>query len=130
MKANPAIPKGSSQPAYIGTVLLGWGKVPPTTEAAEIVRREVAVPDPGVMALGENEHFKVLGSSPQERTIGLLNAPDFVAAVTVRVPVLPARIVTAAGEAEKDSDGVVGGGVGGPGGGGVGGSALAGQDGV
>jgi hypothetical protein len=76
------------------------------------------------MALGENEQFKVLGRPPQERVMGLLNAPDCAPAETVRVPVCPARIVRDAGDAENESDGASGGG------GGVGGPVLAAQDGV
>ena len=93
-----------------------------------MVRTEVAVPAPGVMVLGENEQFKVLGRRPQERVMGSLKAPDCDPAETVTVAFCPARIVTDAGEAEKDSDGI-GGGVGGPGGVGVG-APLAMQDGV
>lgn len=100
--------------------MLGRGKVLPTTEAAEIVRIELAVPDPGVMVLGENEQFSVLGRPPQERAMGLLNAPDCDPAETLMVPACPARIVTDAGEAEKESDGA----------GGVGAPPLAVQDGV
>jgi hypothetical protein len=81
-----------------------------------MVRTEVAVPAPGVMVLGENEQFRVVGRPPQERAMGLVNAPDCDPAETVKVPDCPARIVTDAGEAEKDSDGAgcVGGGAGGP----------------
>lgn len=74
--------------------------------------------------LGENEQFSVVGRLPQERAMGLLNVPDCDPAETVKVPVCPARIVTDAGEAEKDSDGAGGGG------GGTGGPPLAVQDGV
>ena len=95
-----------------------------TTDAAEIVRTEVAVPAPGVMVPGENEQFKVLGRLPQERAMGLLNAPDCDPAEMVNVPVCPARIVRDAGDAEKDSDGAGGGGAG------AGGPPLAAQDGV
>jgi len=80
------------------------------------------VPAPGVMVLGENEQFRVLGRPPQERAMGLLNAPDCDPAETVRVPDCPARIVRDAGEAENNSDGGGGGGAGGP--------PLAAQDGV
>jgi hypothetical protein len=86
-----------------------------------MVRTEVAVPAPGVMVLAENEQFKVLGRLPQERAMGLLNAPDCDPAETVKFPVCPAIIVMDAGEAENDSDGA---------GGGAGGPPMAAQDGV
>ena len=73
--------------------------------------------------LGENEQCSALARPPQERAMGLLNAPDCDPAETVRVPDCPARIVRDAGEAENDSDGAGGGG-------GVGAPPLAVQDGV
>jgi hypothetical protein len=70
-------------------------------EAAEIVTVEVAVPDPGVMFSGENEHFKVEGIPLQESAIGLLNDPDCGLALTVKVPVSPAGMVIEFGVALK-----------------------------
>ena len=102
--------------------MFGRGKALPSTDEAEIVRTEVAVPAPGVIVLGENEQRSVLGRPPQERAMGVLNTPDCDPAETVKVPVCPARIVMDAGEAENNSDGGGGGGAGGP--------PLAAQDGV
>jgi hypothetical protein len=100
-KANPAIPKGSSQPAEIGIDLLRGGKFIPVTAAAEMVRAEVAVPAPGVMAAGEKEQFQPLGIPLQASEMELLNEPDCGLALTVKVPDCPAGMVTVEGDALK-----------------------------
>lgn len=90
----------------------------PLVALAEIVTMEVAIPEPGVMLAGEKEQLIVLGIPLQLSAIELLNDPDCGFAVTVRLPAAPAKIVSEAGDALKDSVGVgVGVGVGGAGGG-------------
>ena len=68
------------------------------------------------MLAGEKEQLIVLGIPLQLSAIELLNDPDCGFAVTVRLPAAPAKIVSEAGDALKDSVGV-GVGVGGAGGG-------------
>ena len=73
------------------------------------------------MLAGEKEQLIVLGMPLQLSAIELLNDPDCGFAVTVRLPVVPAEIVSDAGDALKDSVGFgVGAGVGDGAGGGVG----------
>ena len=90
-----------------------WGRFIPVTAAAEMVRVEVATPEPGVMEAGEKEQLKLLGIPAHEREIALLNAPDCGFAVTVKRPDCPAGNVTADGDAPKATVGGVAGGVGG-----------------
>ncbi len=59
----------------------------------EIVTVDDALPEPGVMAAGENEQFSPLGIPLQERAIGVLNEPDCACAVTVKIPVSPVGMV-------------------------------------
>ena len=78
-----------------------------------MVRVEVAFPVPGVMLLGENEQLNVLGRPLHESLIGLLTAPDWMAAVTVTLPDLLIGTVKSVGDAVKETvvdtggDGVV-----------------------
>lgn len=103
MNAKAAIPKGSIQPAEIGMGFLCWGKFIPKREAGEMVRVEVAVPEPGVMVTGEKEQVRVLGIPLQESEMGLLKDPDCGLALTVRLPAFPAGMVTEEGDALKDT---------------------------
>jgi hypothetical protein len=81
-----------------------------------MVRVEVAVPEPGVMLLGEKVQLSVLGRPLHERVIGVFDVPDCIAAVTVTLLALPSGTVTAFGDALKVMTGAVGaGGVGGAG---------------
>ena len=64
-----------------------------------MVRVEVAVPEPGVMAAGENEQLRLLGRLGQESKIGLFEDPDCAVAVTVTLPDFPAGTLTDAGAA-------------------------------
>ena len=66
-----------------------------------MVRVELAVPEPGVMATGEKEQLKLLGTPLQESEMGLLNEPECGFAVTVNLPDCPAGMVTDDGEALK-----------------------------
>lgn len=72
-------------------------------EALEIVRVEVAAPEPGVMAAGEKEQLNPLGIPPQESEMGLLNDPDCGTAVTVKFPDCPEGILIEMGEALKET---------------------------
>lgn len=76
----------------------------------EMVRVDVADPAPGVMLLGENEHFRELGRLLHERAIAIEDDPDFVAAVIRTLAAPPAGTVSALGEALNEI--VVGVGVG------------------
>jgi hypothetical protein len=67
----------------------------------EIVTIEVAVPEPGVMLTGENEHFSVDGTPLHESVMALLNEPDCGLALMVKVPVCPAGMVMELGVALK-----------------------------
>jgi hypothetical protein len=82
-----------------------------------MVRVEVAVPGPGVMLFGENEHANVLGKPEHDNAIGVFDAPDCIAAVTVTFPDSPVGNVTAVGDALKDM--IAEAGCGGAGGGGA-----------
>jgi hypothetical protein len=68
-----------------------------------MVRVEATVPDPGVMAPGENEQLKLLGRPLQESEMALLKAPDCDSAATVKLPDFPAGIVMDDGDAVKDN---------------------------
>lgn len=68
-----------------------------------MVSMEVALPDPGLMAAGENEQVSVAGKPPHESEIAPLNVPAWVAAITLRFPGLPEEIVTEFGEAVKET---------------------------
>ena len=68
-----------------------------------MVRAEVAVPEPGVMAAGEKAQLKPLGRPLQESEMELLNEPDCGFAVTVNPPDCPAGIVMDEGAALKDN---------------------------
>jgi hypothetical protein len=70
---------------------------------------EVALPDPGVMLAGEKEQFRALERPLHESEMGVLKDPDCVCAVTVKVPDLPAGMITDNGDALKANVG--GGGV-------------------
>jgi hypothetical protein len=67
-----------------------------------MVRMELAMPVPGVTEATENEQIKVLGQPLTESMIGLLNDPDCVLAVILRVFDCPAGIVSDEGDALKD----------------------------
>src|SRR5258708_18192467 len=82
--AKPPMPKGSNQPTKIGIELCRWGRCIPEAAAAEMVRVEVATPEPGVMLAGENEQCKLLGIPAHASEIELLNAPHCGVAVTVK----------------------------------------------
>jgi hypothetical protein len=92
-------------------------------ETVEIVRVEVAVPIPGVMAAGEKEQLRELGSAGQESEMGLFETPDCAVALTVTLPDFPARTLTDVGDAPNETP--AGGAVGG-----VGGAAVAGHVGL
>src|SRR3977135_1807395 len=85
----------------MGIDFFRWGKFIPATVAAEMVRAEVAVPAPGVMAAGEKEQLKPLGIPLQESEMLLLKEPDCGFALTVRLPDCPAGMVTVEGDALK-----------------------------
>ncbi len=89
-----------------------------------MVSVEVALPLPGVMLAGEKEQFNAFERPLQESEMGLLNAPDCVCAITVKVPDLPAGIMTDVGDALRERVGVGVGGVGFDGG------PVSGQEGV
>jgi hypothetical protein len=76
----------------------------------EIVSLALAPADPGVMLAGENEQLNVVGMPLQLSVTGLLNAPDCGVAVTVKLPAIPAGIVSDPGAALNDRVGVGGGG--------------------
>jgi hypothetical protein len=75
------------------------GKFAAVVEAAEIVTVEVAVPEPGVIVSGENEHSSVDGIPLQESVMALLNEPDCGLALMVNIPVCPAGMVMELGVA-------------------------------
>jgi len=75
----------------------------PVTGGEEMVRAEVAVPEPGVMAAGEKAQLKPLGRPLQESEMELSKEPDWGFAVTVKPPDLPEGIVTDDGDALKDT---------------------------
>jgi hypothetical protein len=72
-------------------------------EALEIVRVDVAAPEPGRIAAGEKEQLNPLGIPPQESEMGLLNDPDCGTAVTVKFPDCPDGILIEMGDALKDT---------------------------
>jgi hypothetical protein len=67
-----------------------------------MVRTELAVPAPGVTDPTENAQFKPLGQPITESEMGLLNDPDCVFAVTLRVLDWPAGMVSDEGDALND----------------------------
>lgn len=78
---------GSSQLKKIAPDLVREGsELDAFVAALEIVRVEVAVPEPGVTLAGENVQLRVLGTPAQERAIGVFNDPDCACTFTVRVP--------------------------------------------
>ncbi len=81
----------------------------------EIVSFALAPADPGVIVGGLNEQLNVFGMPLQLSVTGLLNAPDCGVAVTVKLPAIPAGIVSDTGAALNDKVGVGGGGGGGGG---------------
>ena len=91
---------GSSQLSRIGSSLRGGPAGLVTLFArAEIVRREVAAPDPGVIIAGEKIQLSALGMPAQESAIGVFNDPDCVSAVTVTAADCPAGMVSVVGAA-------------------------------
>jgi hypothetical protein len=76
----------------------------------EIVSFALAPADPGVIVAGENEQLNVLGMPLQLSVSGLLKVPDCGVAVTVKLPAIPAGIVSEPGAALNDKVGVGGGG--------------------
>ena len=105
-RAKPPIPKGNSKPARIGNASCRSGRLAPltlavVTGAAEMVRVELPTPEPGVMVAGENEQLKLLGIPAHESAIDVLKAPDCGVAVIVKLPVRPAAMVRAEGDAAK-----------------------------
>ena len=77
----------------------------PVAALEEIVTTEVARPEPGVMLAGENEQLIVAGMPLQLSAIEVSNDPDCGFALTVRLPAAPAKIISDAGDALKDSVG-------------------------
>jgi len=68
-----------------------------------MVRAEVTVPEPGVMAAGEKAQLKPPERPLQESEMELLKEPDCGFAVTVNPPDCPAGIVMDEGAALKDT---------------------------
>jgi hypothetical protein len=77
-----------------------------------MVRTEVAVLAPGVMAAGEKAQLKLEGSPVQVSEMGLLKVPDCAVAATVKVPDMPERMVMVAGAALNETVGGMGAGTG------------------
>ena len=71
------------------------------TAAADTVTVELAQPDPGVMAPGENVQFRLLGTPLQESEIGLFSDPDCIFATTVKLADFPGAITRDDGVALK-----------------------------
>ena len=91
---------GNTQPSGIGNSLLGGpAGLVLLVAMAEMVKTEVAEPDPGVTAAGEKEQLSTLAIPGQDSVIGVSKDPDCVCAVTVKVPDWPATIDNVVGEA-------------------------------
>jgi len=94
---------------------LPWRECARVGATPETVSTELAEPDPGVIALGENAHFNVLGKPLHASAIGVSNDPACIFAVICSSPDSPGAIVTADGDALNETLGAGGGGAGGGG---------------
>src|SRR5579864_3035101 len=87
----------------MGIRLLGEG-LSALMAALEMVRLDVAVPDPTVTVVGEKEQLRLLGRPMQARAIGSLKTPELEFAVIAKLAEPPLASVMLEGDALSEGE--------------------------